>query len=185
MFAFISFIVIMSITPGPNTIMAMVSGQTRGLTKSWPLNLGMACGMGVIGIVAGSFTDWLQHTPTFIGGMKVVGSAYLLYLAYHVAISRPDAGRSESGTFTTGLLLQMTNIKVYLYFITGLGAFSLPGIWASIPTRWLLMVFVGSLGTFLWTSGGQLINAFYQKHFRLVNSFVAILLGFSSLDLWR
>lgn len=65
--------------------MAMVSGQTRGFTKSWQLNFGMACGMGAIGIVAGLFADWLQHTPTFIGGMKVVGSAYLLYLAYHVA----------------------------------------------------------------------------------------------------
>lgn len=185
MFAFISFIIIMSITPGPNTIMAMVSGQTRGFAKSWQLNLGMAWGMGAIGIVAGLFADWLQHTPTFIGGMKVVGSAYLLYLAYHVAISRPDASGSESGAFATGLLLQLTNIKVYLYFITGLGAFSLPGIWASIPARWLLMVIVGSLGTFLWTGGGQLINAFYQKHFRLVNSFVAILLVFSAIDLWR
>lgn len=100
MFAFISFIIIMSITPGPNTIMAMVSGQTRGFTKSWQLNFGMACGMGAIGIVAGLFADWLQHTPTFIGGMKVVGSAYLLYLAYHVAISRPNSNDSGSGAFT-------------------------------------------------------------------------------------
>ncbi|WP_125711022.1 LysE family transporter [Lacticaseibacillus porcinae] len=185
MLAFISFIVIMSITPGPNTIMAMVSGQTRGFAKSWQLNLGMAVGMGAIGIVAGLFADWLQHTPTFIGAMKVIGSAYLLYLAYHVAVSRPDHATAESGAFTTGLLLQLTNIKVYLYFITGLGAFSLPGILSTIPARWALMVIVGSLGTFLWTGGGQLINAFYQKHFRVVNSFVALLLVFSAIDLWR
>lgn len=185
MLAFISFIVIMSITPGPNTIMAMVSGQTRGFAKSWQLNLGMACGMGAIGIVAGLFADWLQHTPTFIGAMKVIGSAYLLYLAYHVAVSRPDNAGADSGAFTTGLLLQLTNIKVYLYFITGLGAFSLPGILKTIPARWILMVIVGSLGTFLWTGGGQLINAFYQKHFRVVNCVVALLLVFSAIDLWR
>ncbi|WP_243682013.1 hypothetical protein [Lacticaseibacillus manihotivorans] len=101
------------------------------------------------------------------------------------SISRPNSNDSGSGAFTTGLLLQLTNIKVYLYFITGLGAFSLPGILATIPARWLLMVVVGSLGTFLWTGGGQLINAFYQKHFRLVNSFVALLLVFSAIDLWR
>lgn len=185
MFAFISFIIIMSITPGPNTIMAMVSGQTRGFAKSWRLNLGMACGMGAIGIVAGLFADWLQHSPTFIGAMKVISSAYLLYLAYHVAISRPDGNGADSSAFTTGLLLQLTNIKVYLYFITGLGAFSLSGILAAIPVRWLLMVIVGSLGTFLWTGGGQLINQFYREHFRMVNTVVALLLVFSAVDLWR
>lgn len=185
MLAFLSFIIIMSITPGPNTIMAMVSGQTRGLRRSLRLNLGMAAGMGAIGIVAGLFADWLQHTPTFINSMKVVGSAYLLYLAYHVAISRPATDGAASDSFMTGLLLQLTNIKVYLYFITGLGAFTLPGLLSALPVRWALMVVIGSLGTFLWTGGGQLINRFYHRHFRAINSAVALLLLFSAVDLWR
>ncbi len=185
MLAFFSFILIMSFTPGPNTIMAMVSGQTRGLRQSLRLNLGMAVGMGVIGIVAWLLADWLQHTPTFISGMKVVGSLYLLYLAYHVAISRPTTAGADSDHFLTGLLLQLTNIKVYLYFITGLGAFALPGVLAALPVRWALMVIIGSLGTFMWTGGGQLINQFYHQHYRVINGVVALLLIFSAADLWR
>ncbi|MHA3065350.1 LysE family transporter [Lacticaseibacillus saniviri] len=185
MAAFISFIIIMSITPGPNTIMAMVSGQTIGFKKSFNLNLGMAVGMGITGIVAGLFASWLQHSPTFISVMKVIGSLYLLYLAYHVAVSKPDDTSNSSASFMTGLLLQLSNIKVYLYFITGLGAFVLPGILNPIPTRWLVMVAVGSAGTLLWTGGGQLINRFYQQHYRLINLVIAGLLVFSAVDLWR
>lgn len=185
MLAFLSFLLIMSFTPGPNTIMAMVAGQTRGLRRSLPLNLGMAVGMGVLGIAAGLFADWLQHTPTFITAMKVIGSGYLLYLAYHVVLASPDDRNSHPAGFTTGLLLQFTNIKCYLYFITGLGAFSLTGALAALPVRWALMVALGALGTLTWTVGGQLINQFYRRHFRAINLVVGALLVLSAADLWR
>jgi len=185
MAAFMSFIIIMSITPGPNTIMAMVAGQTIGFKKSFKLNLGMAVGMGLTGIVAGLFASWLQHSPSFIVVMKVLGALYLLYLAYHVAVSKLDDTSNRSATFMTGLLLQMSNIKVYLYFITGLGAFVLPGLLNQIPIRWLVMVMIGSAGTWLWTVGGQLINRFYHQYYRIINLVIASLLVFSAVDLWR
>ncbi|MFD1485278.1 LysE family transporter [Lacticaseibacillus baoqingensis] len=185
MLAFFSFVFVMSFTPGPNTIMAMVSGQKRGLRGSLRLNIGMAAGMGVIGFVAVFFASWLQNTPLFITAMKVVGSAYLLYLGYHVAISTPDDDGEDSDRFTTGLLLQFTNIKCYLYFITGLGAFQLGSIMQYLPVRWAAMVVIGSLGTFAWTIGGQLINRFYHQHYRGLNVAVALLLVFAAIDLWR
>lgn len=185
MIAFLTFLLVMSFTPGPNTIMAMVSGQQRGFTRSIFLNIGMACGMLVLGAVAAVFAQWLQQTPIFITVMKVIGSTYLLYLAYHVATSTPDDASSQTGGFWTGVLLQLTNIKVYLYFITGLGAFNLPGIWTILPVRLALMVVIGSIGTFAWTAAGQLINGFYHRHFRAVNLVVGALLVFSAVDLWR
>ena len=185
MAAFLSFIIITSITPGPNTIMAMVAGQTIGFKKSFKLNLGMAMGMSITGLVAGLFASWLQHSTTFIDVMKVIGSLYLLYLAYHVAVSKPDAANHDSATFMTGLLLQLSNIKVYLYFITGLGAFTLPGLLNQIPLRLLVMIVVGSAGTFLWTASGQLINRFYHQYYRVINLIIAGLLIFSAADLWR
>lgn len=185
MLTFLSFVFIMSFTPGPNTIMAMVSGQTRGLSRSLRLNLGMASGMVVIGAAAALFAGWLQHAPTFITIMKVIGSAYLAYLAYHVAISTPSDQSGSTASFTTGLLLQFTNIKCYLYFITGLGAFTLPGLLSTLPLRLLAMVVIGVAGTLTWTVGGQLLNRVYHAHYRLINWLVAALLVFSALDLWR
>jgi cysteine/O-acetylserine efflux protein len=184
MIAFLSFLLVMSFTPGPNTIMAMVSGQQRGFRRSVILNIGMAFGMLTLGVLAAFFASWLQNTPTFITIMKIVGSVYLLYLAYHVAVSTPDTADNRSGGFWTGMLLQLTNIKVYLYFITGLAAFSLTGIFASIPARLALMIVIGSIGTFAWTGAGQLINRIYLRYFHIVNGIVAVLLILAAIDLW-
>lgn len=185
MTAFLVFVCIMSFTPGPNTIMAMVSGQQRGFRSSLRLNIGMLMGMAAIGLVGMFFAHWLQSTPSFLLTMKVIGSAYLMYLAYHVLVSSPSADDGQNGGFQTGLLLQLTNVKVYLYFITGLGAFSLVGALSLIPVKWIVMVLIGSLGTFAWTVGGQMISRFYNRYYRLLNVFVSLMLIFSAVDLWR
>ncbi|WP_155287246.1 LysE family transporter [Lacticaseibacillus zhaodongensis] len=186
MLAFLSFTFVMSFTPGPNTIMAMVSGQRRGFRRSIILNMGMLTGIALIGLLAALFANLLQAAPLLVTIMKVIGSVYLIYLAYHVAISSPDSNDNDGGgKFTTGLLLQLTNIKLYLYFVTGLAAFTLTGLAASIPLRWLLMVIIGSAGTLAWTGAGQLISGIYARYYRIINIAVACLLLFSAYDLWR
>lgn len=185
MISFLIFVFVMSFTPGPNTIMAMVSGQNDGIKKSVPLNLGMLGGLVVIGALASIFASWIQSNETFVLVMKVVGSLYLAYLTYHVLISVPGSEDEEAGGFMTGFLIQMTNVKVYLYFITGLGAFTLAGIWGHISVRLVLMVLIGSLGTFTWTILGQAINGVYKKHYRVFNVAISLLLVLSIVDLWR
>ncbi|MGX6408862.1 hypothetical protein [Weissella confusa] len=97
----------------------------------------------------------------------------------------PGNEDEEAGGFMTGFLIQMTNVKVYLYFITGLGAFTLAGIWGHISVRLVLMVLIGSLGTFTWTILGQAINGVYKKHYRVFNVAISLLLVLSIVDLWR
>ncbi|GAX00042.1 LysE family transporter [Secundilactobacillus mixtipabuli] len=185
MSAFFIFVFVMSFTPGPNTMMAMVSGQQRGFHASLRLNLGMLFGMGFMGLMGALFAHWLQSTPTFLTAMKIIGSAYLLYLAYHILISRPGETNNSTGDFRTGMLLQLTNIKGYLYFITGLGAFSLSGILNNIPIKWLLMVLIGSFGTLAWTVCGQMMSRFYTRYYRGFNTIITLLLMFAAFDLWR
>lgn len=185
MSAFFLFVLIMSFTPGPNTIMAMVSGQRKGIRPSLPLNWGMLCGFALIGLVLMISTNWLMHVPFVMTALKIVGSLYLLYLAYHVYSSRPADTTSTVGGFTTGLLLQVSNVKVYLYFITGLTAFHLSGLLSSVWAKWFLLVIIGSVGTITWTIAGRLINSFYQRHFRIVNGLVALLLVYATVDLWQ
>ncbi|GAX03124.1 cysteine/O-acetylserine efflux protein [Secundilactobacillus pentosiphilus] len=185
MSAFFIFVFVMSFTPGPNTMMAMVSGQQRGFRSSLRLNLGMLFGMGFMGLMGALFAHWLQSTPTFLTVMKIVGSAYLMYLAYHIFISKPGEANNSTGGFRTGMLLQLTNIKGYLYFITGLGAFSLTGVLNNMPVKWLMMVLIGSLGTFAWTVCGQMMSKFYHQYYRVFNTVITLLLAFAAVDLWR
>ncbi|MGB2550813.1 LysE family transporter [Leuconostoc suionicum] len=185
MTSFILFIFIMSFTPGPNTIMAMLSGQNIGFKKSLPLNLGMAIGFSVIGIIIMLFATQVQGNQIILFLMKIIGSLYLGYLTYHVYNSKPSKNEMMILGFKNGLAVQLTNVKVYLYFITGLSAYSLTGQLGSMLSRLLLMIIMGSLGTLSWTLFGQLIENTYKKHYKIFNTVIAILLIISIIDLWR
>lgn len=185
MLTFFIFVFTMAWTPGPNTIMSMVSGQQKGLKKSLFLNCGMFVGVGIIGLISAFFASWLNSTPQFIFYMKIIGSCYLAYLTYHILISTPEDTDNSVGGFKTGIILQLTNIKVYLFFITGLSAFTLDGVLQKISVRWLAMVLISGAGTIAWTIFGQIINKIYQKYYYYINILVSFLLVFSIIDLWR
>lgn len=183
--AFIVFICVMSFTPGPNTIMAMLSGQNVGIKKSIPLNLGMALGFASIGIIIMLCASEFQGNKTVLLLMKIVGSLYLSYLTYHVYISKPQENNTQILGFKNGLLVQLSNVKVYLYFLTGLSAYNITGNLGNVFVRWMIMVILGSLGTFTWTLFGQLIETVYRSHYKIFNSVISILLIISIIDLWR
>ncbi|EHJ52798.1 LysE family transporter [Streptococcus macacae] len=184
MVAFIIFLIIMSFTPGPNTILAMDSGQKNGFRKSIPYNLGIGAGVIGVGLVAMCLGEFIKSNTFFITMMKIIGSAYLLYLAYHVFLSQPvkDEDKQDAG-FQQAFFLQFSNIKTYLYAITSFTGFS---VFSDLPfIKLLLLALIGMIGTFLWTIGGSLMKAVYNHYYRIFNSVIALLLVFSAYDLWH
>lgn len=185
MVGFITFVTVMSFTPGPNTLMAMTEGQTKGFRRGLVFNFGILLGLLVIGGIISVFSSIFQRYALVVTSLKVVGSFYLLYLAYHVFISKPgDNAAAGDHPMIKGALLQTTNIKCYLYFVTGMSTFIIAGFWGSLPVKFGLMVIIGILGTLTWTLAGQLIQRFYDQHYRILNAFVALLLVYSVIDLW-
>lgn len=62
--------------------------------------------------------------PQFLAVMKYIGAAYILWLAIHIAISKPGkAGDEKSASFWKGFALQFVNVKIYLFGITALTGF--------------------------------------------------------------
>ncbi len=59
--------------------------------------------------------------PDLLGIMKYIGAAYILWLAVHIAASKPTTGTVEkSASFLKGFLLEFVNVKIYLFGITAL-----------------------------------------------------------------
>ncbi|KRK40678.1 LysE family translocator [Loigolactobacillus bifermentans] len=186
MFGYLLFVITMSFTPGPNTIMAMSEGQQKGFRRSLTFNWGILLGMVIVGGIIGLFANYFQQNQLVIVAIKVIGAGYLLYLAYHILRSAPDsAAQATTHPFITGTFLQTMNVKVYLYFITGLSTFSIAGLWGEIPVKFGLMLLLGVLGTMTWTLAGQLLQQVYQRHYRSINTVIALLLCFSAYDIWR
>ncbi|KAK57587.1 MAG: LysE family transporter [Staphylococcus lugdunensis] len=184
-FPYILFITTMSFTPGPNTIMAMSEGQRKGFLRALPFNLGVLLGILLTLTVALLFSEPLKESQMFILIMKIIGTVYLLYLAYHVVVSTPeDAEDALDRPILKGILIQTTNIKAMLYFLTGLTTFSLPAAWEHTYIRSILLIVIGIAGALAWSLLGQVINTLYHRHYRIINVIIALLLLYSAVELW-
>ena len=89
LFAFVT-----SVTPGPNNLMLLVSGAAFGFKKTIPHMLGISCGHFVMLLAVGAgLEQLLAMSPRAYPLMKIVGFAYVLYMAWGIARSTPpDAG---------------------------------------------------------------------------------------------
>lgn len=81
--AFLSYVIITSITPGPSNILMMNEARRFGFVGAWQFNTGILAGFAVLGMVSGIFTAGLYSwIPVVEPYFKLAGAAYLLYLAW-------------------------------------------------------------------------------------------------------
>ena len=108
----------MSFTPGPNTTMSTALAANHGLRRTlhfivavptgWTLMM-IACGLGLGALVFA--LPWLR------GGIKAIGVAYLVWLAWKLANTRalaPAAAARMQIGFWQGVALQFVNIKAWM-----------------------------------------------------------------------
>ena len=117
-----------SITPGPNVIMVTASGATYGFRPTLPHLLGITLGFPVMVLAVGlGLGAVFQSLPVLHDGLKVVGSAYLLYLAWRIATAeRPKAGvpGGRPLTFLQAAAFQWVNPKAWVIAVGAVSAFS-------------------------------------------------------------
>jgi len=82
----IFFSVAAAFTPGPNNIIGSYSGFNFGIKKSIPLILGVTFGYTIlITLAAGGLNIVFNAYPLLKTIIKVVGSLFLIYLAYKIS----------------------------------------------------------------------------------------------------
>lgn len=119
MLAFFSYIIIMAITPGPNNLMAMQESRLRSFRGSYPFLLGLFVSFFILDFFTFLFMNELMSAPTLVlNSLKCIGSIYLVYLIFSLFGYSFQAKHvtSSNGRFWAGMLLNLTNVKVILYF---------------------------------------------------------------------
>ena len=153
-----------------------------GWKKGKPLFLGIFTGYYVVQILCAVFVFGVStFLPAVLGIMKYIGAAYILWLAFHIAVSRPEENCMEkSASFTKGFFLQFVNVKIYLFGIT-----ALTGYITDFSTSFgvlflfeLVIATIGTIATTTWVGLGLLIQRAYQKYYRPIN----IILAFTLLE---
>lgn len=108
----------MSFTPGPNTTLSTALAANHGLKRALPFVCAVPVGWGVLlSLCALGLGALLLAVPLLGWAIKLVGVAYLLWLASKIARSRQlseaDAARMNV-TFWQGAALQFVNIKAWM-----------------------------------------------------------------------
>ena len=186
--AFLSYIFIMTITPGPNNIMAMNNAAKKGLRKALPFNFGVLTGVFIVLILCIIFSSLLYTLiPRIQFPMKVLGAVYILYLALKPLLpSGKKNVRDSSGSYIAGTVIQLINPKLIIYGITAMSSFILPWF-SSVPILIcfaFLLAVTGFIMTLCWTAFGSLFSKIFSEHGRILNIVMALLLIYCAVSLF-
>jgi threonine/homoserine/homoserine lactone efflux protein len=178
-----SFAFVAAFTPGPNNIMLTASGVNFGFARSVPHMLGVAVGFFVLLAACGAGLGALfaAFPPAQIA-LKVVGTAYLLWLAWKVANAANPAENARAGrplTFLQAAAFQWLNPKGVIFALSAIALFVRPetvGRDLALVLVIFTVVTAGSVTT--WTAFGTALSRLLAnpRRARVFNVTMAVLL---------
>ena len=186
--SFLSYMTVTALSPGPNNILALNAAGNYGLRRSRNLLLGIYVGFSLVQLLCGAFSGLLAaFLPGVLPYMKYLGGGYILWLAWHVAVSRPmeDDGTVRTLSVWKGFFLQFVNIKIILCGITAFTGYLLPyssSGW-EIAGFVLLISLIGNGATCLWAVAGAAFSRFLKKYWRPADLVMAAMLVCSAVHL--
>ena len=185
---FLPYMLIVAFTPGPNNIMSMNNATQKGFRRALPFNFGILAGFFIVMILCTVFSSLLfTLIPRIQLPMKILGAAYMLYLALKTILpSKKRELKNSSGSFIAGAALQLVNPKIIIFGITSISSFILPW-YTSIPVLIcfaFLLAFTGFSSTLCWAAFGALFSKILSEHGRIINITMALLLVYCAVSLF-
>jgi threonine/homoserine/homoserine lactone efflux protein len=179
-----SFAFATACTPGPNNIMLMASGVNFGFARSAPHMAGVVIGfVALLAACAGGLGLLFTAVPAAHMALKIIGGAYLLWLAWKVATAaRPQQSESGGGrplTFLQATAFQWVNPKGVLTALSAVTLFVRPQSAIADTTVMVTIFAVASVAAATtWTAFGTVVNQALrnERHARIFNIAMALLL---------
>jgi threonine/homoserine/homoserine lactone efflux protein len=115
--ALLSYVSLMSVTPGPNNLMLAASGGNFGFRRSIPHLLGISIGHGIQVFIVGMLLAWVMASiNTARPILGVIGCAYLLWLAWKIWKAASPEGKEAAKpmSFLAAALFQWVNPKAWV-----------------------------------------------------------------------
>lgn len=129
---FLSAALLITISPGPDNLMVLSVGVSRGRRQG--MVFGIGCALGCLShtvLAALGVSALIAASPTAFGALKIIGGAYLVWLGIGALRSRGGARVAQTGLpdeslgrlFAKGLFANAINPKVVLFFLSFLPQF--------------------------------------------------------------
>lgn len=129
---FLSAALLITLSPGPDNLMVLSVGVSRGRRQG--MVFGIGCALGCLShtvLAALGVSALIAASPLAFGALKLAGGAYLVWLGIGALRSRDGARVASSGLpdeslarlFAKGLFANAINPKVVLFFLSFLPQF--------------------------------------------------------------
>lgn len=187
--SFLSYAALTTATPGPNNIMSMSNASRIGLRRSLPFNIGIWAGFSLVMLLCTLFCNTLTELiPKIKIPMMIAGACYMLWLAWKTFTSTSISDKScEQITFTSGLLLQFVNPKIYVYGIVSMQTYILPfyqGQWVKLIFFAILLATIGAFFNICWALFGSIFKLLFSQYAKITNTIMALLLVYCAASLF-
>lgn len=163
---FLTASVALALAPGPDNIFVLTQSALHGRKAGLLVTLGLCTGLLVhTAAVSLGVAAIFQTSVLAFNILKIVGAVYLLYLAYQAfrasattLDARDDQAVAWRKLYTRGIIMNITNPKVAIFFLAFLPQFANPAL-GSITVQMLMfgaLFIVATLlvfGSVAWFAG--------------------------------
>lgn len=182
--SFFGIAVLLALSPGPDNIFVLMQSAMWGRSKGLMVVLGLCTGLiGHTLAVAVGLAALVAASPAAFTVLKLLGAGYLVYLAWGAlragaqtsSSSTPTVRQASRALYWRGIIMNITNPKVTVFFLAFLPQFANPArgsvalqtvslgalfMLATLLVFGAIAWFAGTLGTRLSTSARaqRLIN---------------------------
>lgn len=183
--SFLVYCVIVTFTPGPTNVVILSTVHNFGTKKALEFAYGATIAFGLLlGISALLNTVLVTVIPKILLVMQIIGSIYMLYLAYQIAkMNLAESSETHTATFISGFLMQFVNPKAVLFTLTVIPNFVMP--YYTTPPMLAMFVIgitiIGFASSCTWVVSGTIFKRFLQKYRKIVNLIMALFLVYSAV----
>ena len=185
---FLIYCYVTGITPGPANLCSLSAALRYGKAAALRQWRGLFVGFFLVSMASVLATKLLgaalsQH----VGILSWAGAAYILWMAWHILRSSGVQAEDDPATpsFRTGLLVQLTNVKIMVFCLTALSSYVLPysrSFWALLVVG-LFLPFTGPVANLVWLFAGVSLQKLFVNHRKAVDVVMAISLVLCAVSL--
>lgn len=186
--SFLLYCYINGITPGPANLCSLSAALRYGRKPALRQWRGLFTGFFVVSMAAVLITYLLGTVLNqYVGILSWIGAAYIMWLSWHTLRSAGAEAGDEVAqpSFKTGLLVQLTNVKIIVFCLTALSSFILPythSFWTLLVVG-LFLPFTGPIANLVWLFAGASLQKLFANYRRTIDIVMAALLALCAVSL--
>lgn len=175
------YILALGYTPGPSNLCAFHSGIHFGRRHAMRVWWGFVIGFLLIDTTLVMVTHFLGDVlGPYVEYLSYAGALYMLCLAVMIIMKSGQSKEdmAKSCTVGTGILIEITNVKVWMFCLTALGTFVLPysSSFIDLAKVGVLLTLAGPVANLVWLVAGAGLNKLTERYGRLIDIVLAAVL---------